>query len=272
MAAVFAEVAESIGAEMYFSYQPDNGTSMRLCHWGGLTSDERTLFDTMRYGELLCGRVALHRTPIVVEDIATSAIEGSEAVRVAGYGAYAGFPLLAGSRLLGTVAFITRTKKHFADGELDAIGIVCDQLSAVLLRLQLTDELRREQERFRAIADFTYDWESWIDPGGKVQWVSPSVERFTGVQADECMQMTDYPMPLVHAGDRDRVRAHLSGCAVEHLRRGRDVPDRATRRHGVLGCAVVAAHRRRGRHLARVPHERSRHHVAPAGRSRSPSQ
>ncbi len=36
------------------------------------------------------------------------------------------------------------------------------------------------EEYFRLIADFTYDWEMWLGPGGKCLYVSPSCERITG--------------------------------------------------------------------------------------------
>ncbi len=135
--AVFDEVAAAIGAEMYFNYQPDDDVSMRLCNWGGLTDDEQTLFETMRYGELLCGRVAATRKPIVVEDIAHTDAEGSETVKAAGYGAYAGFPLQSSDRFLGTIAFITRTKTHFVEGEVQMIQTVCDQVTVTLERVRL---------------------------------------------------------------------------------------------------------------------------------------
>lgn len=179
---VFGEVARSIGAEMYFNYQPKDDVSMRLCHWGGLTDDERTLFETMRYGELLCGRVAVSRRPIVVEDIAHTDAEGSEAVRAAGYGAYAGFPLLADGRLLGTIAFITRTKTHFAEGELQTVQTVCDQVAASLERARLTEELRASEARLRQMLA--------IDAVGVMFW-DLSTERLVDAN-DTFLRMMGY--------------------------------------------------------------------------------
>lgn len=179
---VFGEVARSIGAEMYLSYQPKDDVSMRLCHWGGLTDDERTLFETMRYGELLCERVAVSRRPIVVEDIAHTHAEGSEAVRAAGYGAYAGFPLLADGRLLGTIAFITRTKTHFAEGELQTVQTVCDQVAASLERARLTEELRASEARLRQMLA--------IDAVGVMFW-DLSTERLVDAN-DTFLRMMGY--------------------------------------------------------------------------------
>lgn len=59
------------------------------------------------------------------------------------------------------------------------------------------EALRRSEERFRIIADYTYDWESWIDNDNSVLWVNPAVMRMTGYSPVECFKMQDYPMPFV---------------------------------------------------------------------------
>ncbi|MEY3173993.1 MAG: hypothetical protein RLZZ436_1907 [Planctomycetota bacterium] len=94
-----------------------------------------------------------------------------------------------------------------------------------------------EQDCYRILADATYDWESWLTSDGMVRWVNPSVHRFTGWTAAECLSLTDYPLPLVHAEDRGQVSAllsaGLSGAA------GNDVEFRVVHRLG--GLLHVAA-------------------------------
>jgi PAS domain S-box-containing protein len=63
-------------------------------------------------------------------------------------------------------------------------------------------EVRASEERFRAIADYTADWENWIDPDGRLVWVNPSVERVTGYNVAECVAMAGFPMALVAPDDR----------------------------------------------------------------------
>jgi len=62
-----------------------------------------------------------------------------------------------------------------------------------------------EERWFRAVADYTNDWESWHDPEGRLIWVNPAVERLTGYSVDACMKMTDYPLALVDPTDRERI-------------------------------------------------------------------
>ena len=55
---------------------------------------------------------------------------------------------------------------------------------------------------FRAVADYTIDWEGWHAPDGALLWVNPSVERVTGYSVEECLAMPDYPLPIIVPEDR----------------------------------------------------------------------
>jgi len=39
---------------------------------------------------------------------------------------------------------------------------------------QKSAELAENEKRYRTVADFTYDWEYWMTPGGQIQYMSPS--------------------------------------------------------------------------------------------------
>jgi len=64
-------------------------------------------------------------------------------------------------------------------------------------------------EYFRAIAEGTVDWESWHSSNGEVLWVNAAVRRFTGRTPQDCLEMADYPLPLIVPEDRDRMAEHL---------------------------------------------------------------
>jgi len=64
---------------------------------------------------------------------------------------------------------------------------------------------RMSEQCFRAIADYTYDWEVWVGPTGRVLWTNPAVARVTGYTVKELIAMPDYPESVVHEQDRERV-------------------------------------------------------------------
>ncbi len=65
---------------------------------------------------------------------------------------------------------------------------------------------------FKAVADYTYDWEIWINSAGGLNWVNPSSERITGYAVEECFDIPGYPLPLIHESDRDVIAKHLSNA------------------------------------------------------------
>ena len=71
---------------------------------------------------------------------------------------------------------------------------------------ELVQEQMRElidtEVKFKIIADYTYGWESWLDDKGTLLWVNPAVERVTGYTVNDCMNMEDYPLPIVDEDDR----------------------------------------------------------------------
>lgn len=66
-----------------------------------------------------------------------------------------------------------------------------------------------DERWFRAVADYTNDWESWHGPDGRLLWVNPAVERMTGHSVAECIAMPNYPLPMIHPEDRPSIAKAL---------------------------------------------------------------
>jgi PAS domain S-box-containing protein len=79
-------------------------------------------------------------------------------------------------------------------------------------------ELRESEQRFRTIADFTYDWAYWVDPDGNYVYVSPSCERITGYRADEFQKDPELLKAIIHPDDYATITEHLRGEPVEGSR------------------------------------------------------
>lgn len=91
---------------------------------------------------------------------------------------------------------------------------------------------RMTDQCFRAIADYTYDWEVWVGPTGRVLWTNPAAQRVTGYSVKEIMAMPEYPGPLVYEEDRSRMtRAFEAACKGGT---GNDVQFRLARKDGKI--------------------------------------
>ncbi|RFU47681.1 EAL domain-containing protein [Paraburkholderia sp. DHOC27] len=103
---------------------------------------------------------------------------------------------------------------------------------AMRLASKMTRDLRESEEKFRAIADCTVNWEVWWGPDGKPRWINPSVEHYIGYTVEECMAMPDFARTLIYPEDLPRV-------APEFLKgsqgfRGDDLEFRCVRKDGSL--------------------------------------
>ncbi len=68
--------------------------------------------------------------------------------------------------------------------------------------------LRESEEKYRLVANFTYDWEAWYTPDGIYRYVSPSCERISGHTAQEFLADPTLMLKITHSADRSRVSAH----------------------------------------------------------------
>ena len=97
---------------------------------------------------------------------------------------------------------------------------------------------RMTDQCFRAIANYTYDWEVWVGPTSRVLWTNPAVERVTGYSIKELMAMSDYPTRVVYEEDRDRMdRAYRSALKGST---GNDVEFRIERKDGKIIWAAMS--------------------------------
>ncbi len=76
----------------------------------------------------------------------------------------------------------------------------------------------QEKERadfYRTVADFTHDWESWIDPEGVFRYISPSCERVTGYPPRAFMEDPDLFSRIVHPDDQGKLAHHIGRAVSE---------------------------------------------------------
>jgi PAS domain S-box-containing protein len=76
-------------------------------------------------------------------------------------------------------------------------------------------ELQESEQRFRTIADLTYDWQYWLAPDGNYVYVSPACERITGYRAQEFRQDPTLLETIIHPDDGATVTEHLRGEPLE---------------------------------------------------------
>ena len=139
----------------------DEAGGLHLNAFAGIPDNEARRLEWLDYGSAVCGRAARDRVRIVAEQIGATSDAGTAPLRSLGIQAFVCHPLLSQGRLLGTLAFGTRTRDHFSDDALSLMNTVADHVTIALARTQgaqaeqaLNESERRfldSEERYRRL-------------------------------------------------------------------------------------------------------------------------
>jgi PAS domain S-box-containing protein len=82
-----------------------------------------------------------------------------------------------------------------------------------LTSLLSSRNVKESEERYRIVADNTYDWEFWMGPRGEFLYNSLSCQRITGHSADEFEKDPGVILEIIHPDDRESYSAHIDEAA-----------------------------------------------------------
>lgn len=71
--------------------------------------------------------------------------------------------------------------------------------------------LRESEEKYRLLADYTYDWEYWIAPDESILYTTPSCEKITGYTAQEFADDKGLIKKIIHPEDGHAIDHHMTG-------------------------------------------------------------
>jgi signal transduction histidine kinase len=165
IAALFPRVATALKLELYTSMllDPDGGR-LRLHSSGGLTPEDQDRFRSFPVGESLCGLCAQLRQPILLDHVQTTRHAHAAVVKDLGVRAYAGFPLVIGDTLLGTLSFATRSRDTLSLAEVEFLSTIAQYVAIALdraqrhqqLEVKVTERTARLHETISQLESFSY--------------------------------------------------------------------------------------------------------------------
>ena len=85
----------------------------------------------------------------------------------------------------------------------------------ITARKQAEHRIKEQEEVYRIVSDFAFDWEYWVSPDGNLAYISPSCERITGYSASEFLKNPGLIERIVHPEDRERYWHHVAELAGE---------------------------------------------------------
>ncbi|MFH1215474.1 MAG: ATP-binding protein [Pseudomonadota bacterium] len=70
--------------------------------------------------------------------------------------------------------------------------------------------LRQNEEKFRIVSEFAYNFEYWINEKREISFISPSCDRITGYSREDFLNSSQLMYDLVHPDDKVLFKKHLA--------------------------------------------------------------
>lgn len=88
------------------------------------------------------------------------------------------------------------------------------QISNLKLELEEATTLLEEEQKqrgfYQMVSDFTFGWEIWLEPDGKMKYCSPSCYDLTGFSSNQVMASISIADLLVYESDREKFNDFLT--------------------------------------------------------------
>jgi PAS domain S-box-containing protein len=113
--------------------------------------------------------------------------------------------------LLGFLGIVLEERIDKYKDKIKALETRISELKFELKESKLRVEEEAEKHDFyRFVADFTFGWELWLEPSGKIKYCSPSCFDLTGFTANQIIASGNIMELLVYQADREKYERFLS--------------------------------------------------------------
>lgn len=165
-------------------------------------------------GRKKVGYIAESRLTLANNDIQNDAlIDDKQWAKDNNLVGFIGFPLQEHHTLMGV--FVMFSHSEIPRDVCDLLEQLGGNIAIAIARKKAEEEVRAKEERFRAIADYSSDWEWWLGTDAKLLWTNPACESITGYSQDECLSMPNFPAILLSGEYRTRVADALETSLQE---------------------------------------------------------
>ncbi|MDI1475592.1 PAS domain-containing protein [Polyangium sp. y55x31] len=143
--ALFEKIRVDLGLDLYENCVVEPASPrLRLVSSEGIPPEAAASID---FGASIGGVVAERSESIVLSDVQSSTDAAAESIRALGVQAYVCNPLIVGGRLVGTLSFGSRSKRAFAQDEVEFLETITQYVAVADERLRLIEQLREADRR-----------------------------------------------------------------------------------------------------------------------------
>jgi PAS domain S-box-containing protein len=149
---LFSKLSTQLELDYYYNYiveEKDNRQMLHLRNYEGISNEAAQSIEWIEFGQYVCGQVAQERRQIVLKQEEISTHPKAQLICSVGVTAYAGQPLIVQGRLLGTLAFASRTRTNFTSEEIELLQSTCDQIAIAIERANLMASIQQQAQKLQ---------------------------------------------------------------------------------------------------------------------------
>ena len=163
---------------------------------------------------------------VICSDIVTdpSMAPWRESALRMGYHSSASIPLRKRGRVFGAMTVYSLDRNGFDKDDENLLMEISDDISFALDsyenekdRRAAQEALKDSEERYRTVADHTFDWEYWEGTDGRFVYSSPSCETITGYSRKEVSEEPDFLHAIMHPEDRAVLEDHEAAVRGDEM-------------------------------------------------------
>ena len=208
------EAISLTGSKIGYIYYYDELTGLfTLFSWSKTVMDEcaitekQTVYELQKTG--LWGEAVRQRRPVVTNDYkAPNQDKKGYPEGHVHLTRHLNLPIFSNNRIVAVIG-VGNKETDYTEDDLQQLQLFMDALWNIHERKRIEQELKKSEEKFRTMADFTYDWEYWISPDMEILYCSPSCERITGYAPEEFMADSLLISRIVHPEDSEFYNNHV---------------------------------------------------------------
>jgi PAS domain S-box-containing protein len=116
-------------------------------------------------------------------------------------------PILRGEKVVAVLG-VGNKDQDYTPEDVELVSTFADFAWDIVQHVKSENAIHENEEKFRTLVDWTYDWELWKDPEGRIIYSSPSCERITGYASQEFIRNPDLIFQIMHPEDGPKMKEH----------------------------------------------------------------
>lgn len=185
---LFSQLAEHLSCDGFTNYE-FHENHLRLGLIEGFPPAVADQLEQLQLGQMFCGKCAQTRQMIYASNETLERDPLGKPLWDLGIRTYVAVPLISDDRLLGTLAFVSRTRSGFEDFELDFIQTIAQLVASAKAQHYYEKQIRERDHRIRALFDNTADSLCMHDMEGRVLDVNQRTCEALGYEREELLRM-----------------------------------------------------------------------------------